>query len=211
MCPISNQLIEMNKSLFSLLTALSVTYSCQSQDAEIINVDAQIMAALNAAPEDMAPGATVMGYDSENQVVVIREGSNNLVCQADDPQREGFNVACYHKDVEPFMTRGRELRAEGLSRTEVFATRGEEIAAGTLQGPPKGSTLNIYYGPDEIHNKETGEVDGGQLRWVIYMPFETGESTGLPEKPPFPGAPWLMEPGTHRAHIMITPPAKEED
>ncbi len=200
----------MKKLQVSFLMSMLVIGICQSQNEEDPNIEAQIKAALYAAPKEMADSATVMGFNSENQVVVIREGTNNLICVADNPEKEGFSVACYHKNIEPFMTRGRELRAQGLVGEEVFAKRGEEIAAGTLPGPPKGSALSIYYGPEEIHNKDTGEATGGKLRWVVYMPFETGETTGLPLEPPFPGAPWLMEPGTHRAHIMITPPAKEE-
>jgi hypothetical protein len=42
------------------------------------------------------------------------------------------------------------------------------------------------------------------LRWVIYVPFATAETTGLSTKPVENG-PWLMDPGTPGAHIMITP------
>jgi hypothetical protein len=45
----------------------------------------------------------------------------------------------------------------------------------------------------------------GTLRYVIYIPFATSESTGLPLKPEIPGGPWLMDAGTHRAHIMLNP------
>ena len=30
-------------------------------------------------------------------------------------------------------------------------------------------------------------------------------ATGLPERPVAPNHPWIMNPGTHRAHIMISP------
>jgi hypothetical protein len=32
------------------------------------------------------------------------------------------------------------------------------------------------------------------------MPWATSESTGLPEIPMASNHPWIMEPGTHRAH-----------
>jgi len=54
----------------------------------------------------------------------------------------------------------------------------------------------------------TGEVQDGYQRSVIYIPYATAESTGLPTKPIAPGMPWIMDPGTHRAHIMIDPPRK---
>jgi hypothetical protein len=31
---------------------------------------------------------------------------------ADNPKQDGFSAACYHKDLEPFMARGRVLREE---------------------------------------------------------------------------------------------------
>ena len=39
---------------------------------------------------------------------------------------------------------------------------------------------------------------------VVYIPFATGKSLGLAEKP-FGKAPWVMFPGTPKAHIMFTP------
>ena len=33
----------------------------------------------------------------------------------------------------------------------------------------------------------------------------TAETTGLPTKPHVKGMPWIMDPGTHRAHIMVGP------
>jgi hypothetical protein len=41
----------------------------------------------------------------------------------------------------------------------------------------------IYYGKDENYNKSTVEFKDGQYRYVIYTPFVTPESTGLPIKP----------------------------
>jgi len=184
-------------SVFAL--CISIYASAQSVSSE-----AQIHSALLAAPEEMRKSATVMGYDSENMLVILRGGSGDLICLADNPENKGFNAACYQKDLDPFMARGRELRAEGKSRQEVFEIREIEVKAGTLE-IPKGSTLHILYGPDDVLNKETGDVNGANLRYVVYIPYASSKSTGLPLKPSGPGAPWLMDPGTHRAHIMITP------
>jgi hypothetical protein len=52
---------------------------------------------------------------------------------------------------------------------------------------------------------------GAQLRYVIYMPWATSESTGLPEILMASNHPWIMEPGTHRAHIMISPLTEERE
>jgi hypothetical protein len=157
-----------------------------------------------AAPADKREAAMVYGWSDKGEFTVLRKGTNEMVCIADDPNGKGFNVACYHKDMDPFMERGRELRKEGKTNQEIFQAREDEVKAGKLK-IPHGSTLFVYSGPDEVMNKETGEVTGANLRYVVYIPFETSESTGLPLKPEAPGMPWIMDPGTHRAHIMINP------
>lgn len=167
----------------------------------------QINMAVLAAPEAVRAGAHVYGFDTEGKFVTLREGTNDWIVRSDNPKQAGFEVVCYKKDVEPFMARGRELRAEGKNRAELFKIREDEMHNGTLQKPNQGSTLHIYYGSDAKYNPETKEIEGASYRYVVYMPLATQESTGLPLKPNGPGHPWLMFPGLYRAHIMITPPA----
>tara|TARA_B100000963_G_C22342644_1_gene543662 strand:+ start:75 stop:491 length:417 start_codon:yes stop_codon:yes gene_type:complete len=135
-------------------------------------------------------------------LTVIWQGANDFNCLADDPSREGFSVACYHKTLELFMARGRELRKQGKSTEEIFSIREEEAKAGTLK-TPQNALLNV---PTGQVNKTTKEVEKTNLRYVYYIPVATSKSTGLPLAPIYPGAPWIMNPSTHRGHIMITPP-----
>ncbi len=74
--------------------------------------------------------------------------------------------------------------------------------------PKQPTTLYVYSANDKDYDRATGEVKNGYLRYVIYIPYATAESTGLPLKPEAPSMPWIMNPGTHGAHIMITPPKK---
>lgn len=177
-----------------------------AQDAEILPKEIQIKTATLAAPEEDRDGAMVYGYDETGKMVVLREGTNNLVCLADDPNRKGISVSCYSKELDPFMARGRELQAEGKEMMEVREVRRQEAEAGSLKLPDSPSMTYILSGEDEDYNKETGDLENSHMRYVIYMPYATTEETGLPDKPHLPGMPWLMDPGTHRAHIMITPP-----
>ena len=103
------------------------------------------------------------------------------------------------------MARGRALKKEGKSFKEIFDLREEEVKAGKLKMPSQPTTLYVFTAPDEQFKAETGEVENGYLRYVVYIPYATAESTGLPLKPDFAGQPWIMDPGTHRAHIMISP------
>ena len=166
--------------------------------------EALIATALLAAPEASRAGAKVIGYNTAGEFVTLREGTNEFICLADNPENGKFSSACYHKSLEPFMARGRALKAEGKSAKEVFDIREEEVKAGKLAMGDTGSTLHIYYGPNKQYDPATGTVDGAKHRYVVYMPFATAASTGLPEAPLAPNHPWIMDPGTHRAHIMIS-------
>ena len=167
--------------------------------------EALIAASLMAAPEESRDGCKVIGYNMAGEFVTLREGDNEFIVLADNPQQSGFNAACYHKSLEPFMARGRELRAEGKTGPEIFDIREEEAKSGKLDMGKPGATLHIYYGESDQYNPETNEVEGAHYRYVVYLPFATAESTGLPERPIGPNHPWIMNPGTHRAHIMISP------
>lgn len=186
--------------------ALLATAAAQPAAAPtaIPSKEVQIKAALQAAAPQFRDGAMVYGYDEKGQLVVLRPGTNQLICLADDPAMKGFSAACYHQDLEPFMARGRALRKEGKSMKEVFAIREAEVKSGKLPMPTGASTLAVLGATEENYDRTTGEVKG-TLRYVIYIPFATSESTGLPLKPEVPGGPWIMDPGTHRAHIMLNP------
>ena len=179
--------------------------TAQKTADKILPAEIQIITATLPAPDEDKDGAMVYGYDAEGKLVVLREGSNNLVCIADNPAREGISVSCYSKKLEPFMNRGRELNKEGLNFEEKMKKRGEEIANGTLSMPEVPSMMYVFFGKEENYDPSSGKLKDGKFRYVIYTPFATTESTGLPDKPHAPGMPWLMDPGTHRAHIMIGP------
>ncbi len=162
----------------------------------------QIAAAVLAAPADRRAGARVLGYDASGALVTLREGTNDQVCLADNPKEAGINVACYHKDLEPFMTRGRKLAAEGVKTADREDIRHKEIAAGTLAMSKEPRSLAVLTGT--AFDAATGTITDAYTRWVVYTPFATPETSGL-SVTPVPGGPWLMYPGKGTAHIMINP------
>lgn len=189
-----------------LLVLVFVPLACQEKkNNNILPAEIQIKTATLPAPEADQAAAMVYGYDENGEMTVLREGTNNLVCLADDPNKEGISVACYSKKLDPFMKRGRELTAEGKDAEEREKVRGAEVEAGTLKMPKEPSMLYVYSGSDGAYDKTTGELGDAQYRYVVYTPFATTESTGLPDKPHAKGMPWLMNPGTFRAHIMVGP------
>ncbi len=170
--------------------------------AQIPPADWQVKTAILALPEQYRAEASVLGYDQNGELTILREGANQYICLADDPNREGFGAAAYHKELDEFMARGRALKKEGKGFKEIFDIREEEVKSGKLKMPDK-STLFVFSG---TVNPDTQEIENQYVRYVIYIPYATPESTGLPASETAKGHPWIMDPGTHRAHIMITPP-----
>jgi hypothetical protein len=171
--------------------------------ADVPAPQTQIAGAILAAPAELREGAAVLGYTAEGVLTKLREGKNELICLASDPAKTTFNVACYHKDLEPFMARGRELSAQKMPNAKRSEIRFKEIEEGKLPMSKEPRTLYVLTGTS--FDAASGKVQDSYLRWVLYVPFATPQSTGLSTKAS-DGAPWLMGAGTAGAHIMISPP-----
>jgi hypothetical protein len=169
----------------------------------------QIACAIFAVPEQSREGAKVYGYDKDGNFITLREGTNSMICIADNPNKDGFEVVSYHKDIEPYMARGRDLKAQGITGEKRKEIREKEAKDGTLLMPKKTATLHILHGKEGWFDTESNEIKNARFRYVVYIPFATQETTGLDLAPNASGHPWLMFPGKAGAHIMITPPAKD--
>lgn len=186
--------------LNSVLLLLPAVSMAQSQ---VLSPDKQIKAAVSPAPQKLQEGAKVLGYNEKGKLVTLREGSNQLICLADDPEQPNFHVACYFKGLEPFMKRGRELKSQGMSRKKVDKVRRDEIESGKLTLPRKPMALYSLTGGKDAFDYSSGEVTNASPLYVVYIPYATEASTGLSKDPASKGAPWIMEPGTPWAHIMV--------
>ncbi|SEM00949.1 hypothetical protein SAMN05216436_101140 [bacterium A37T11] len=197
------------KSIFKL-TILSSLVVCgqaqaQAKRTSILPATLQIKIAEQAAPPDQRAGAKVYGYSPQGDFTVLRVGSNHTICLAPNPKQAGLFAYAYFDQLEPFMARGRELVAEGKKYQEKNDIREAEVKSGKLKMPKQASILYVYWGEEENLDRETGEIKDALRRYVVYIPYATGASTGLSETPSVPGLPWLMEAGTYKAHIMMNP------
>src|SRR5678810_638830 len=121
------------KVFLLFLTVITVCCGCNSKkespspketspaNNQISSTAIQIKSALLAAPMEKRDSCTVYGYSADTQLVLLRKGTNELICLADDPKVPGFSVACYVRELEPFMQRGRELRKRGIKDQQLFA------------------------------------------------------------------------------------------
>jgi hypothetical protein len=189
----------MNTTILLSAVLLASTVSA----ADIPTPEVQIASSILAAPTELRDGAAVLGYNPQGQVVKLREGKNELICLATDPGKPRFSAACYHRDLEAYMARGRELAAQKVAGEKSHEIRWKEIADGKLSMPREPRTLYVLTGTG--FDASSGKVTDAYLRWVIYIPYATPESTGLSTKAS-DSAPWLMYPGKAGAHVMISPP-----
>jgi hypothetical protein len=168
-------------------------------------VATQVAASVLPLPEEFRASARVLGYPQPGAALsVIREGGGPFTCLAPAPSATGFHVACYHASLEPFMARGRALRAAGVVGDAVDTVRFREVDSGQLEMPVHPAMLYSLTGPIESFDRGTGAVNGARPLFVVYIPGATAASTGLSERPAA-GTPWLMLPGTPKAHIMFVP------
>ncbi len=163
----------------------------------------QITAAVLALPRELREEAGVMGYLTAGRLEVLRPARNGMQCLADDPADDRFHVACYATSLEPFMARGRSLRAAGTAGSQVDTVRFAEVRRGTLRMPTAPAALYSLSGPKNDFDPATGAAAKSKPLFVLYMPNATRQSTGLNTAPSGTG-PWLMYPGTPKAHLMLT-------
>ena len=185
----------------ALALALSLPLTASAQGA-LPTPDQQIAAAVLPLPKELRDGATVMGYRAANKLETLRAGKNGMICLALFAVEPEFHVACYHKGMEPFMARGRALRAQGVKGEQVDTVRFREVRNGALPMPKQAAMYQLF-GTKTSWDAATGKVTDANALLVVYMPNATPGSTGLSPVPAKVG-PWIMYPGTPKAHIMLS-------
>ena len=191
----------MRIAVLFLLTSLAG--SVLSQAADTPSAVDQIAGATLAAPEEWRDGAEVKGLNDSGKLVTLRAGTNHLVCHTDDPSREGFAVACFHKDRSAYQARKWELRAQGVRGKASNAVLTKEVEDGKLAMRREPYTVHLLSGSS--FTASNGEVADALRVWIIATPYATSESLGLASEIAAPGVPWIMYAGTPGAHIMNSP------
>ena len=190
-----------------VLAALPAALGAQAVQAPAtpLSEAQQIASAVLPLPAEFRADARVLGYRAgAKELVTLREGGGAFICLASDPAVPRFHVACYHRSLEPFMARGRALRAAGVKSDQVDSARFGEIRKGALAMPKQPAALYSLTGPVGSYDAATNTASGARLLNVIYITGATPASTGL-SATPAQGTPWIMFPGTPKAHIMLVP------
>jgi hypothetical protein len=193
---------------WSLVVALPVAVGAQAPAPVALPLSEaqQVNSALLPLPAEFRSDARVLGYRAgSKELVTLQEGNGSFICLASNPALTQFHVACYHRSLEPFMARGRALRAAGVKGDQVDSVRFAEIRGGKLAMPKQAAALYSLTGrANSAYDTTTKTVPGARALAVIYISGATTASTGLSARPA-ENAPWIMFPGTPKAHIMLVP------
>ena len=192
----------MTRSILVPVLLLGHVAALSAQTPTIPPAAEQVAGAVLPLPADLRASATVLGYGADGKMTTLRKGTGDMTCLASDPKQKEFHASCYHNEMEPFMARGRALRASGVTGAQVDTVRFKEVKEGKIKMPKSPAALSQVFG--ESYDAAKNEVVKPQTLYVVYIPFATGKTLGLAEKP-FGKAPWVMFPGTPKAHIMFTP------
>jgi hypothetical protein len=180
-------------ALSVLLVSLGAcVLSAQVTPAKPIGVSAGdaalITNATSAAPEAIAPNATVIAFDSKGQMRTVRKGSGEFTCFPDDPTTPGNVPMCFDQS--------------GFAWAQAWMTKQNPTpnlpigVAYMLQGSWTQSNADPYAVP-------VPGTPGVQTGPALMILNTRGMLQGYPREPTNLGQPFVMWPGTPYEHLMV--------
>ena len=169
----------------------------------------EIRFAVLPLPESLRDGATVMGMDSTHHPVVLRQGSNDMVCMRVVPGEAAWDARCYEATIARLIFRAGELAMSGVTIDSVGLRIEAETQAGTLALPKQPAAGYRALGPADAYNPSTGAVTPRMQIWhALHVPFATAEAMGLPDESTVSIAerartPYVVASGTWWSHVLI--------
>jgi hypothetical protein len=176
-----------------IVAALMSAASLMPAFAQGMSKDDLIAQAVSAAPEELRAGATVVNYDAKGDPMVLRQGTNGIVCTPNQ-NKDNYSVNCYAQVLRAQHDLQAKDKAMGKDPKATAADLQAAMASGQVPKAPVGTTMYSLSG-------KTQATARGM--WVVLVPGMTAEQSGLPTKPTAAGTPWLMRAGTPGAHIHM--------
>ena len=143
------------------LLGLVVTALPSALDAQ--SVDEQIARAVMAAPANLQADAAVITFDESGEIVVVREGSNGLMCwdSSNEPGRQGiFNAQCTSELNRPRVKQNHQFSHAGGTPEEIQALFDRAEEDGTRELPVYGTMYYHWIGEEDgrPHTKHRGSL-----------------------------------------------------
>lgn len=163
----------------------------------------QITAAVLPLPKEMRAGAGVVAFSEGTAPITLREGTNGMMCMADLPGDEEFDVRCFQQAFFPVYVKMRETELRGLRGMVRHDAVDEEIRSGRLRLPDGPTAGWMMEGPISAYDAPTA-VAGPEIEvWqTVHAPYRTAAQFGLPEEPDGT-RPYVMGSGTFFSHVMV--------
>jgi hypothetical protein len=176
-----------------IVAALMSAASLMPAFAQGMSKDDLIAQAVSAAPEELRAGATVVNYDAKGDPMVLRQGTNGIVCTPNQ-NKDNYSVNCYAQVLRAQHDLQAKDKAMGKDPKATAADLQAAMASGQVPKAPVGTAMYSLSG-------KTQATARGM--WIVLVPGMTAEQSGLPTKPTAAGTPWLMRAGTPGAHIHM--------
>ncbi len=165
--------------------AVPATLNAQSADEEISR-------AVSAAPARAQADATVISFEADGSIEVLRQGSNGLMCW-DDTSEEGFSATCTSEENRARAEQNHAFNFSGGTDDEIQAMFDGAERDGSRAVSEFGTMYYHFNGADQA---------SARSHISIVVPFATSESIGLPDTRRSDAA-WIMDAGTSTAHLMV--------
>lgn len=175
--------------LFSVAACAPSAQVTPTQSIEVPRGEAALVAnATSAAPQAIAPNATVIAFDSKGQMRTVRKGSGEFTCFPDDPTTPGNVPMCFDQAglawAQAWMT--KQTPAPNLSIGVAYMLQGSWTQSnGDPHAAPVPGTPGVQTGP------------------ALMILNTRGMLKGYPPEPTDPGKPFIMWPGTPYEHLMV--------
>jgi hypothetical protein len=155
---------------------------------------ADVDAALVAAPGNLKDQATVIKWKPDQTYTTLRKGTNRLVCydRSGFPLQQAYSIECTMLGNIDRVAQNMKIEALG-DRAKAQAAFDEAEKNGTRVKPEFGSVFYHIQGPDQARGR--GHV-------TIAVPGATTATLGLPDTGRGGGV-WIMNAGTTTAHLMV--------
>jgi hypothetical protein len=152
-------------------------------------------ALLGAPAGNVRTNASVVKWGADNKRVVIKQGTNDLVCwdQSVWPGQLPFSVHCTSSKSMDRVDQNRDFYMQYKTREAAEKAIKDAEAAGKRVLPEYGAGHYGLQGKDQA---------SARAHVTIAVPNATAASMKIPDKPSTSGI-WLMDAGTTGAHLMI--------
>jgi hypothetical protein len=176
---------------FSLVTTATISSAPaqQHQMAGPSSDDAIIKSAMMAAPPAISQKATIIDVSSDGKIRVVRKGTNNFTCMADNPASPGPDPMCGDQNAMEWAKAWIEKKEPAPNKV--------------------GFLYMLVEGSDASNTDPFAQKPEADNNWVKTGPHvmvvgAKGMMEGYPrDAKPDTSQPYVMWPGTPYEHLML--------